>query len=64
MALELAPPPASAIESLRAAFATLDIARRLTFEQAMANRAYSIGIRNLAEACARRRRRRGLGGCL
>jgi hypothetical protein len=57
MALELAPPTSSAMESLRAAFSTLDIARRLTFEQAMANRAYSICIRNLAEAFARRRRR-------
>jgi hypothetical protein len=43
--------------SLRRAFAQLDISRRLTFEQAMAERSFAIGIRNIAEAHRRRCRR-------
>lgn len=42
----------------RAAFKRLDISRRLTFEQAVSDTAYAIGIRNLAEAIARRVNRR------
>jgi hypothetical protein len=38
----------------RAAFRRLEISRRLTFEQAVSDTAYAIGIRNLAEAIARR----------
>lgn len=41
---------------LRAAFADLEISRRLSFEQAMADPALAIGIRGTAEAIARRRR--------
>ena len=40
--------------ALRAAYRRLDISRRLTFEQAMSDVAYAIGIRNLADAIARR----------
>jgi hypothetical protein len=40
--------------TLRAAFGRLEISRRLTLEQAMHDTAYAIGIRNLAEAMARR----------
>ena len=44
----------------RAAFKRLEISRRLTFEEAVSDAAYAIGIRNLAEAIARRvNRRRG-----
>jgi hypothetical protein len=50
---------ASAAEpALRAAYRRLAISRRLSYEQAMSHRAYEIGIRNLAEAIARRMRRR------
>jgi hypothetical protein len=43
------------IESaLRAAYVRLELARFLSFEQAMADPVYAIGIRNLAEAIARR----------
>lgn len=53
--LGLEPTAAAASESaLRAAFHTLKISRRLTFEQAMASAVYAICIRNLAEATARR----------
>ena len=44
--------------ALRAAYRRLAISRRLSYEQAMSHRAYEIGIRNLAEAIARRGRRR------
>jgi hypothetical protein len=46
--------------ALRAAYRRLAISRSLSYEQAMSLRAYEIGIRNLAEATARRigRRRR------
>jgi len=40
--------------ALRAAFRRLEISRSLTLEQAMHDAAYAIGIRNLAEAMARR----------
>ncbi len=43
------------IESaLRAAYVRLELSRILSFEQAMSDRAYAIGIRKLAEAIARR----------
>ena len=43
------------IESaLRAAYARLELSRHLGFEQAMADPAYAIAIRNLADALARR----------
>lgn len=51
--------PGSETESaLRAAYRRLAISRSLSYEQAMSERAYEIGIRNLAEAIARRVRRR------
>jgi hypothetical protein len=40
--------------ALRAAYKRLELSRRLRFEEAMADPAYAIGIRNLAEAMARR----------
>lgn len=40
---------------LRTAYRQLELSRRLTFEQVMSARALAIGIRNLAEAIARRR---------
>jgi hypothetical protein len=40
--------------ALRAAYRRLELSRRLAFEQALSDRAYAIGIRNLAEATARR----------
>jgi len=40
---------------LRAAYRRLELSRRLSFEQAMSDRIYSIGIRNLADAITRRR---------
>ena len=43
---------------LRTAFGRLDISRRMSYEQAMADRACAIGIRNFAEAVERRRRPR------
>jgi hypothetical protein len=48
---------------LRAAYRRLAISRSLSYEQAMSLRPYEIGIRNLAEATARRieRRRRHRG---
>jgi hypothetical protein len=58
LALESA--ASSAEAGLRAAYRRLAISRSLSYEQAMSQRAYEIGIRNLAEAIARRigRRRR------
>lgn len=44
--------------ALRAAYRRTDISRRLSFEQAMSDDAYAIGIRNLALATARRLERR------
>lgn len=39
---------------LRAAYSRLKLARRLTFEQVMADRALAIGVRHLAHAIVRR----------
>jgi hypothetical protein len=39
---------------LRKAYTQLELSRRLSFEQVMANRACAIGVRNLADAIARR----------
>jgi hypothetical protein len=39
---------------LRAAYTRLELSRHLTFEQVMSNHAYAIGVRNLADAIARR----------
>jgi hypothetical protein len=39
---------------LRTAYTRLKLSRRLSFEQAMSNRACAIGVRNLADAIARR----------
>ena len=39
---------------LRSAYTRLELSRRLSFEQVMSNRAYAIGVRNLADAMARR----------
>ena len=41
---------------LRSAYTRLELSRRLSFEQVMSNRAYAIGVRNLADAMARRER--------
>lgn len=40
--------------ALRTAYTRLELSRRLSFEQVMSNRAYAIGVRNLADAIARR----------
>jgi hypothetical protein len=47
---------AQAESALRGEYRRMQISRRLTFEQAMADTALAICIRNLAEATARRRR--------
>ena len=39
---------------LHTAYARLELSRRLTFEQVMADRIYAIGVRNLADAIVRR----------
>lgn len=39
---------------LRTAYTRLELSRRLSFEQVMSNRACAIGVRNLADAIARR----------
>jgi hypothetical protein len=39
---------------LRSAYTRLALSRRLSFEQVMSNHAYAIGVRNLADAIARR----------
>lgn len=41
--------------ALRAAYVRLQLSARLSFEQVMSDPAYAIGIRNLADAIARRR---------
>ncbi len=41
--------------ALRAAYVRLQLSARLSFEQVMSDPAYAIGIRNLADAMARRR---------
>jgi hypothetical protein len=43
---------------LRTAYTRLELSRRLTFEQVMSNRAYAIGVRNLADAIVRRMQQR------
>jgi hypothetical protein len=50
--------PMAALDSgsvLRSAYTRLELSRRLSFEQVMSNRAYAIGVRNLADAMERRR---------
>jgi hypothetical protein len=50
--------PMAALDSgsvLRSAYTRLELSRRLSFEQAMSNRTYAIGVRNLADAMERRR---------
>ena len=52
--------PAAGADSasiLHLAYTRLDLSRRLSFEQVMSNRTYAIGVRNLADAIARRRAR-------
>jgi len=49
--------PAACLDNksvLHAAYTRLQLSRRLSFEQVMSNRAYAIGVRNLADAMARR----------
>ena len=54
--LDLDPTAYLARESaLRAAYLRLHLSTRLSFEQVMSDPAYAIGIRNLADAMARRR---------
>jgi hypothetical protein len=43
-----------ATSGLLSAYTRLELSRRLSFEQVMSNRAYAIGVRNLADAMARR----------
>ena len=55
--IPLALNPTAGLDSssvLRSAYTRLQLSRRLSFEQAMSNRAYAIGVRNLADAMARR----------
>jgi hypothetical protein len=40
---------------LRTAYTRLELSRRLSFEQVMADRVYAIGVRNLADAIVRRK---------
>ncbi len=54
--LDLDPTAHLARESaLRAAYVRLQLSARLSFEQVMSDPVYAIGIRNLADAIARRR---------
>ena len=53
LGLESTADPASE-SALRAAYRRLELSRRLAFEEALSDPAYAIGIRNLAEATARR----------
>lgn len=53
LAFNLMPNP-EAESILRTAYGRLELSRRLSFEQAMADRIYAIGVRNLADAIARR----------
>ena len=49
--------PLASVDSksvLRSAYTRLELSRRLSFEQVMSNRACAIGVRNLADAMARR----------
>jgi len=53
--LDLDPADQSARDSaLRAAYVRLRLSARFSFEQVMSDPAYAIGIRNLADAMARR----------
>ena len=53
--LDLEPTPAATAElALRDAYERLQLSRNHSFEQVMSAPAYAIGIRNLAEAIARR----------
>jgi len=53
--LDLEPMTAASAESaLRDAYERLQLSRNFSFEQVMSAPAYAIGIRNLAEAIARR----------
>lgn len=55
MALGLEPAADAGSEvSLRRAYRRLELSRRKTFEQALSNRAFAIGVRNVAEVLARR----------
>ncbi len=55
IALELEPMVSPSSDSaLRAAYVRLELSRFLSFEQAMSDPTYAIGIRNLADAIARR----------
>lgn len=53
LALDLTAIPASE-SALLAAYRRLELSRRLSFNQVMSDRAYAIGVRNLADAIARR----------
>ena len=52
LALDLTANPDSR-SILRDAYRRLELSRRLSFEQVMSNRAYAIGVRNLADAIGR-----------
>ena len=53
LALDLMEIPAGE-PALLAAYRRLELSRRLSFKQVMSDRAYAIGVRNLADAIARR----------
>ena len=61
LALDLMASPASE-PALFAAYRRLELSRRLSFEQVMSDRAYAIGVRNLADAMARRRTSGNMAG--
>lgn len=52
LALSLMPSP-EITSVLHTAYSRLELSRRLSFEQVMADRIYAIGVRNLAEAILR-----------
>jgi hypothetical protein len=54
LSLSQAPQDPTTESALRAAFKRMPIAKRMSFEQAIANPAIAIGIRNLAEALAKK----------
>jgi hypothetical protein len=56
MPLSLSPTPIDphSESALRAAFKRLTLARRMSFEQAMADTAYAICVKNAAEALAKK----------
>ena len=49
---------------LHTAYTRLELSRRLTFEQVMADRIYAIGVRNLADAIVRRTARGNSRTCI